>query len=393
MATEIDSNVQPISLSPDGKLEFERDIPNDFREAWPDQAEISERGRLIRGRLVRRVHWDRFELNNLNNIVFGGPIFDANLMVQSIINQMESLSPVGYSWAIVRYGQLVDAGGIGDARAESESNSRVMTENTRMVSASLAKPVCAVTIMKLIEDNVISLKDLAYPFIQEAFPNVDPSIEAISIHHLLTHTSGINGSGLLSNFGSVLQQPTDNPPGIKSRYENANYWFLAYVVEGATGIGYSNYARDNILVPMTITSMNNQVDDNAPCLYYAANSVSNGETWGDFESTAIGAYGWYASAIDWAKFMAYFRFDQVLNKHSRLTMLDSSESYFGFRHWNSQPRGSYYGHGGDLSRNGKAFHGGMMGFPDGVDAVLLTNSDEVKNPENILIQAYHDAYA
>lgn len=398
MQTEVkrknNSTNQPVKPCSNGKFEFERDLPDDFRESWPDRAEIAERDRLIRGRLVRRVHWENFGLTDFE---YGGPIFDANLMVQSIINRMENTGAVGYSWAIVRYGQLVDAGGMGDARTASEVDPRVMTETTRMVSASLAKPVCAVTIMKLVEDKVFSLDDLAYPFIQEAFPNVHPSIEAVTIRHLLTHTSGIVGSSSLSNFGSVLQQPTVTPPGTNGpdgNYENANYWFLAYVVEGATGTAYRTYARDNILVPMTITNMNNEVDDEAPCLYYAANSVSNGFTWGDFQATAIGAYGWFASAIDWAKFMAYFRYDQVLEKQSRLTMLNAPERYFGFRHWNNQPRGSYYGHGGDFSSNGgKAFHGGMMGFPDGVDAVLLTNSDDVANPENVLIQAYHDAYA
>lgn len=377
-------------MKPNQQLEFERDIPDDFRENWPGRAEIDERRYLIRGRLVRRVHWDRW---TPGDIKYPGPIFDANLMVQSIIERMENAGVVAYAWALVRYGQLVDAGGIGYARTASEQNLLDMTETTRMVSASLAKPVCAVTIMKLVEDGVLSLNDLAYPFIQAAFPDVHPSIKAITIRHLLTHTSGINGSGKLSQFGSVLQQATQNRPGTATTYANANYWFLAYVVEGATGTGYLNYAREKILVPMTINTMNNEVDD-VPCLYYAAGTTSNGYAWGDFGSTQIGAYGWYASAIDWAKFMAYFRLDQVLEKQSRLTMLNAPEKYFGFRHWNGQPRGSYYGHGGDFIATGnRAFHGGIMGFPDGVDAVLLTNSDDVKNPENVLIQAYHDAYA
>ena len=34
-----------------------------------------------------------------------------------------------------------------------------------------------------------------------------------------------------------------------------------------------------------------------------------------------------------------------------------------------------------------------MGFPDDVDAVLLTNSNDVTDPDNVLIAAYHDAYA
>lgn len=143
---------------------------------------------------------------------------------------------------------------------------------------------------------------------------------------------------------------------------------------------------------MTITNVNGQEDD-VPCLYYAADSISNGLAFGDYTGGVFGPYGWYATANDWAKFMTYFRYDQVLQKQSRLTMLNAPECYFGFRHYAGQPRGTYYGHGGDFFNNGRAFHGGIMGFPDMVDAVLLTNSNDVQNPENILIQAYHDAYA
>jgi CubicO group peptidase (beta-lactamase class C family) len=366
-----------------------RDIPSDSPETWQDRAEILERNLLVRGHLVRRVHWDGWIADDF---VFGGPLFDPNLMVQSIISQMESTGTVGYSWAIVRFGQLVDAGGIGDARTMSESNPLTMTESTRMVSASLAKPICAVAIMKLIDEGELSLNDEAHPFIEDEFPDVHASVEDVTIRHLLTHTAGITASGGGANFGDVLQQPTSFPPGTSASYHNNHYWFLAYVVQGITGEVYADYAIDNVLLPMTITDVNGQVDD-VPCLYYGASSTSNGFAWGDFSSGLLGPYGWYATAIDWAKFMTYFRYDQVLEKASRLTMLNAPETYFGFRHWTGQPRGTYYGHGGDFYNNGRAFHGGIMGFPDMVDAVLLTNSNDGADPESVLIQAYHDAYA
>ena len=92
----------------DQQFEFERDIPDDFRESWPDRAEIDERNRLIRSRLVRRVHWDAWAPVD-TQLQYHGPIFDPNEMVGSIIEQMENAETTGYTWAIVRYGRLVDA--------------------------------------------------------------------------------------------------------------------------------------------------------------------------------------------------------------------------------------------------------------------------------------------
>ena len=378
----------PKPADPDRDLPFELDLADDFRQAWPDHADRGERDCSIRGQLVQRVHWDHWGPNP----DAAGLCFDQNKMVKRIIDEMEEKGAVGYAWAIVRNGQLVDAGGIGDARTPAESDPRKMTETTRMVSASLAKPVCALAIMKLVEDGELSLDEKAYPHIAAAFPVVDASVKDITIRNLLTHKSGIDGAGKLSSFGSVLQQPLAKTPGTSGKYENANYWFLAYVVEGVTGAGYVDFAQANILDPMTITTMSRDVDPVAPCLHYDAGAVANGKGWGSFSATAIGAYGWYASAIDWAKLLAYFRFDQVLSKTSRLTMLNAKDTYFGFRHWFGQERGTYYGHGGDFFNSGGAFHGGIMGFPDGIDAVLLTNSDDCSNPESVLIKAYNAAY-
>lgn len=394
MSTVISRYPRATPCPPDGRdklrYPFERDLDPGFREPWPDRAEIAERDLRCRGRLIKRFHWDAWRPTD---IAYHGPVFDRVRMVDSIIGRMTGAGAVGFSWAIVQNGQLVDSGGIGDARTPSETDPRDMTATTRMVSASLAKPVCAVTFMKLVEDGEVALDDLAYPIIQSAFPDAHDSLNSIRIRDLLTHKSGFNGPGQLSQFENALQQPLANPPGTTTRYENWNYWFLAHLVEAVTGSPYVDVATDTVLTPMTITTMSREVDDDAPCLYYAEDSVTNGTTWSDFTATAIGAYGWFASAIDWAKFMAFFRYDQVLSKASRLTMLNTPETYFGFRHWNGQPRGSYYGHGGDFASGGRWFHGGIMGFPDGIDAVLLTNSDDVANPEQVLINAYHDAYA
>lgn len=370
------------------EIAFERDIPDDFREAWPDLAEIQARKLLHRGRLINRSHWDHWGPDR--NIVLPSS-FDRVKMVNSMIAKMDSVDPVGYSWAIVQNGQLVDAGGIGDARTASEVDPRPMEADTRMVSASLAKPVCAVAMMKLIEDGVVDLFDHAYPLIEAGFPDAHTTMSTIWIRDLLTHRSGFDGPAKLSAFAGALEQPLAKLPGTGEKYENWNYRFLAHLMEGVMDIPYFQLVADTVFNPMLITSITRENDADAPCLYYGSTSTSGGGTWNDFTSTQVGAYGWFGSAIDWAKFMAFFRYDKVLSKETRLTMLNWSQTYFGFRLWKGQPRGTYYGHVGDLNGNG-CFHGCMMGFPDVIDAVLLSNSDHGASPASVLIEAYHDAF-
>lgn len=364
----------------------ENKLAEDFREEWVETAAVRGRSRLLRQQPFRRVH---VGFSASDSFAYHGPIFDSNKMINRLLQSMEAVQATGYAYALVRFGQLIDAGGVGYARTISEVNPRAMDENTRMSSASLAKPVCAVAIMKLVEDGVLTLSEKAYPYIESSFSDVHDSIKNITIYQLLAHTSGLNGGGLLSDFPNVLRNPVT--PTTNSDYHNANYWFLAFVVEGATGTGYIDFATNQILQPMTITNMNRQ-EDSPPCLYYELGEFSDGASWGDYVTTAIGAYGWYASAIHWAKFLAYFRYDKVLSNSTRYQMLNDPNTYFGFRRWRGEDRGTYYGHGGDLYSGSKGFRGGMMGFPDYVDAVLLVNNRGSFDPESILIDAYHAAY-
>lgn len=188
-------------------------------------------------------------------------------MVDRLLETMEDKGVTGYSYALVHFGQLVDAGGVGDARTPSEDDPLEMSQDTRMVSASLAKPVCAVSVMKLVEDGALSLDEKAYPHIQAVFPNVHPSIEDITIRQLLRHTSGLKGKGKLGGFESVLMNAAN--PTSNSKYHNSNYWFLAFVIEGVTGGGYIDFAKKQILAPMTITGISTEADA-TPCLYYPA---------------------------------------------------------------------------------------------------------------------------
>jgi CubicO group peptidase (beta-lactamase class C family) len=129
---------------------------------------------------------------------------------------------------------------------------------TRFHIASVSKPFTAMAILQLQEQRRLSLTDHLSRFIPD-FPNGD----AITLDHLLTHTSGIPNINDLPDYDTfartphTLQQlvarfagmPLEFPPGSDYHYSNSNYNLLALVLEKVSGESYGEYIRKHILVP------------------------------------------------------------------------------------------------------------------------------------------------
>jgi CubicO group peptidase (beta-lactamase class C family) len=138
---------------------------------------------------------------------------------------------------------------------------------------------------------------------------------------------------------------------------------------------------------MTIADMSCKPDVNNPTLYYNT-SKTLGYSWGDYSKTCS-AYGWSASAIDLAKFLAYVRFHKVLSKPTTDQMLREG---LGWQKTNGT-RGTYYQHGGDwIGPEKKGFTGVIMHFSDNIDAVLLVNTRGDFNKTILLKNAYEAAF-
>ena len=92
--------------------------------------------------------------------------------------------------------------------------------------------------MKLQENNLLSVDDKLSKFIPD-FPRGDE----VTIHHLLTHTSGIHSYTSKDNFiGNVTKtitpdslvslikkDPYDFGPGERMLYNNSGYFLLGYI--------------------------------------------------------------------------------------------------------------------------------------------------------------------
>src|SRR5262249_11022667 len=86
----------------------------------------------------------------------------------------------------------------------------------------------------------------------------------ITVHHLLTHTSGIPNYTNFPEFRKNMRvpvapaelvagfkdRPLDFPPGSKYSYSNSGYEVLGVIVEKLSGQTYENYLKQHIFDPL-----------------------------------------------------------------------------------------------------------------------------------------------
>jgi CubicO group peptidase (beta-lactamase class C family) len=142
------------------------------------------------------------------------------------------------------------------------------TVNTRFGIASGCKIFTAVAICQLVEKGLISFDTLLKDCLNIKFPLFDKSI---SIHHLLTHSSGMpdyfdedtmNDYSLLWNDTPMylVKEPKNFlpkfqnekmkfHPGDKFNYSNAGFILLGLIIEQQSGMNFTEYIEKNIFEP------------------------------------------------------------------------------------------------------------------------------------------------
>jgi len=148
------------------------------------------------------------------------------------------------------------------ARGVADSQEGIPISNrTGFRIGSISKTFTAFTIMLLVENFQLNLDDS----ILNTMPELDDTWAPITIHHLLTHQSGIFDYG---NDKVVADQMPDrlenrhiidyfiNHPelefetGSQAQYSNTGYVLLATIVERVSGMPFRDYMQTKILSPL-----------------------------------------------------------------------------------------------------------------------------------------------
>ncbi|XFA99308.1 serine hydrolase [Candidatus Izemoplasma sp. B36] len=182
--------------------------------------------------------------------------------------------------------------------------------DTVFAIASITKQFTAVLILMLEEQGLLSVDDTIDTYIDD-FPNGN----TITIHHLLTHTSGLKDyindfewteenrvvyHSLEDLIGLVKYEPLLSTPGEAYHYSNTGYIILGYIIELVTETSFENVIYQNIINPLGLTNtrihtLEPNIDDAIG--YEILNSNENVECVG-FHPSITHAAGGLASTVE-----------------------------------------------------------------------------------------------
>ena len=160
----------------------------------------------------------------------------------------------GVAVAVVSRGGVVKAQGYGLANLEHQV---AVSPATMFQSGSIGKQFTATAVMLQVEDGKLSLSDPLTKF----FPDAPASWRAITVRHLLTHTSGIpdytdgqvdlqqdHTEDQLAHIAFGL--PLEFPPGARWHYSNTGYVLLGVIIHKVSGSFYGNVLAARVFTPL-----------------------------------------------------------------------------------------------------------------------------------------------
>ena len=134
------------------------------------------------------------------------------------------------------------------------TKSEPITENTVFNIGSLAKQFTAAAILKLEMSGKLKVQDS----ISKHLDGVPEDKQAITIHQLLTQTSGLPREYSKNDYdpanrdemiNRVLQLKLKSLPGTAYSYSNAGYMLLAAIIERVSKQPYEQFLRDALFKP------------------------------------------------------------------------------------------------------------------------------------------------
>jgi CubicO group peptidase (beta-lactamase class C family) len=134
------------------------------------------------------------------------------------------------------------------------------TPTTKFRIGSITKTFTATLIMQLEREKRLALTDPLCSYMEEC----PAGWSAVTLHHLLSHTSGIYNYTRSSDHAALRSAPQtreqvlarftkiapDFAPGEKFQYSNSNFFLLGIVIEKITGQPYETVLRARILDPL-----------------------------------------------------------------------------------------------------------------------------------------------
>lgn len=234
----------------------------------------------------------------------------------------------GVAIAVVKDGKVIRTQAYGLANVEHNVPA---TPDTVFRVASMSKQFCAAATMLLVQEGKASVKDS----VRKWLPDAPESWQGITLHHLLSHTSGMPDLGHEDGFWfetrmtsdefvkALYKKPLKRAPGTEFEYSNPGYSLLGIIVGKISGQSLEEVVQERILKPVGMDRTR----------YYAPyeivpNRAAGYEKKGDVVQNALflrppmmqGSGGLMSTVLDFVKWDAALETEKPLSKSIRDTI-------------------------------------------------------------------------
>lgn len=246
--------------------------------------------------------------------------------------------------------------------------------DTRFMIASMTKQFAAMCILILQERGHLSVDDSLDKYLPEL-----PMSDKITIHQLLTHTSGLpiilpdsRSDSYLKNYPGITNEEkiingikkgdirvVFPPPGSSFKYSDINYMIIGYIVEKVSGISFENFLKHNIFIPLQMNNSGvgyypNEKTKLAIGYGPAGNTLFDGLSCSDM---GYGAGSMYSTVEDLYKWDRALYTEEIVHNKSLEAMFTRYNNTYGYGWWFSETREGFIPvHGGRL------LNGSFSGF-------------------------------
>lgn len=169
-----------------------------------------------------------------------------------ILNDFNDKDGPGGVFMVAHQGKAIYQKAFGKANLETGTNLR--PDHVFQIG-SMTKQFTAIGILMLEERNKLNVNDPISKYVPD-YPNGD----GITIHHLLTHTSGIKDFTKMKSLSEIAQkemtpkmmvdffknEPVEFLPGERFEYNNSGYLLLGYIMELVSGESYEDFIKKHI---------------------------------------------------------------------------------------------------------------------------------------------------
>jgi CubicO group peptidase (beta-lactamase class C family) len=219
--------------------------------------------------------------------------------------------------------KIVNSTGYGFASCD---NSVANQPDTVFAIGSITKMFTAAAVGQLDEAGKLDIEAT----ISNYFADAPPDKANITIRQLLDHTAGLRpyheteGKGDFESMNQekalseILKRPLLIAPGQGEEYSNSGYTLLALLIEQTSGQPYTEYIRENILIPAGMTSTGFW-GENFEKIASTQNRVlgcSSPDSW-EYSWVLIGNGGMLSTVGDLHRWVLVLKGDDVLNQSAK----------------------------------------------------------------------------